>query len=329
MPCRVARLFCATLLLTFATAAAAEDVSSEPPAHVSYVDGGAVLERDGQPDTSLENMPILAGDRIRTERGRVEVLFADGSTLHLDANTTVDFQSDELVRLLDGRVRLSIPGPDRQVNYRVDARRRLGEYRRSPASTACRCVRGDRDAEVELMVLRGAAELVNDQGRTPLRAGQRAAARVDAAPSYAYAFNSASWDAFDRWSEARRDQRLGVSTPVPARGGAPVRRVVGRRRRLALRRIVRLRLVSDRRRRVATVPERPLGRPPSVRLDLGRCGGVGLADAPLWTLGLLGRCLVLDPRAEAGPRRGYRGPTRPDTSAGVRSAGTTAPSYRS
>src|SRR3954469_18368282 len=211
MPCRVARLFCATLLLTFATAAAAEDVSSEPPAHVSYVDGGAVLERDGQPDTSLENMPILAGDRIRTQGGRVEILFADNSTLHLDANTTVDFQSDQLVRLLTGRIRLSIPGPDRQVNYRVDAPAGSvnidapGEYRVS-------MLHPDRDAEMELMVLRGAAELVNDQGRTPLGAGQRALARGDAAPSYAYAFNSASWDAFDRWSEARRDQRLGVST---------------------------------------------------------------------------------------------------------------------
>ena len=85
MPCRVARLFGATLLLTFATAAAAQDVSSEPPAHVSYVDGGAVLERKARADASPENMPILAGDRVRTEAGRVEILFVDGSTLHLDA----------------------------------------------------------------------------------------------------------------------------------------------------------------------------------------------------------------------------------------------------
>ena len=46
-------------------------------------------------------MPLLAGDRVRTQGGRVEVLFADGSTLHLDANTVVDFQSDEVVRLLE------------------------------------------------------------------------------------------------------------------------------------------------------------------------------------------------------------------------------------
>jgi hypothetical protein len=200
-----------------------ETIATDPPAHVSFVDGAAVLERDGQPDSAPVNMPLLAGDRLRTQGGRVEILFADGSTLHLDANTTLDFQSDELVRLLDGRIRLSIPGPARRVSYRIDASSasaligQSGEYRLA-------VLHGAREAEIELAVIRGAAELVNDDGRTPLRAGERAYARENAAPSYAYVFNSASWDSFDRWSEARRDQRLGVSTtylPEEVRPYAP------------------------------------------------------------------------------------------------------------
>jgi hypothetical protein len=189
---------------------ASEVAVADPPAHVSFVDGAAVLERDGQPDAAPANMPLLAGDRLRTQDGRVEILFADGSTLHLDANTTLDFQSDELVRLLDGRIRLSIPAPVRRVSYRFDAASasalitQPGEYRVA-------MLHGAREGEVELAVIRGSAELVNDDGRTPLRAGERAYARANAAPSYAYVFNSASWDSFDRWSEARRDQRLGVS----------------------------------------------------------------------------------------------------------------------
>src|SRR3972149_3106796 len=99
----------------------ADQVAVDPPAHVSYVDGAATLERDGQPDASPLNMPLLAGDRVRTQNGRVEILFGDGSILHLDANTVVDFQSDELVRLLTGRVRLAIPGATRSVSYRIDA----------------------------------------------------------------------------------------------------------------------------------------------------------------------------------------------------------------
>jgi len=192
--------------------AAPETIAADQPAHVSFVDGPAVLERDGQSDSAPANMPLLAGDRIRTQGGRVEILFADGSTLHVDTNTTVDFQSDELLRLLDGRVRLAISGPSsRRVSYRIDAPSasavilQPGEYKVS-------ILHSTRDGEIELAVVRGGAELVNDDGRTPLRAGERAYARMNATPSYAYAFNSASWDAFDRWSEMRREQRLAVST---------------------------------------------------------------------------------------------------------------------
>lgn len=196
-----------------------DQYDSDPPAHIAVVEGSAVLERDGRVDSSPSSMPLVSGDRVRTFAGRVEILFGDGSTLHLDANTTMDFQSDELVRLLSGRIRLSIPGPAREVSYRVDAPfawarfSQPGEYRMAILS-------GEREAEIELAVLRGAAELSNEDGRTPLRAGERAFSRSNAAPSLAYVFNSASWDAFDRWVEARHDQRRAVSTqylPEPVR----------------------------------------------------------------------------------------------------------------
>ncbi|HSC28017.1 MAG TPA: DUF6600 domain-containing protein, partial [Vicinamibacterales bacterium] len=193
-----------------ASDAAAQTQTLEAPAHISLVDGAAVLERDGRAETAPTSMPLLAGDRIRTETGRVEVLYADGSTLHLDARTVVDFQSDEVIRLLEGRLRLSIPGPSRQVAYRIDAPaawvliHEPGEFRVS-------LIPGDRQPELELAVLRGSAEVVNENGRTALRAGERAFARAGAAPSYAYVFNSAAWDAFDQWSEARRTERLGAS----------------------------------------------------------------------------------------------------------------------
>src|SRR4029079_6350395 len=129
------------------------NVVAEAPAHMAFVDGSAVLERDGQRENSPENMPLLSGDRVRTQNGRVEILFGDGSTLHMDTDTTVDFQSNDLVRLLDGRLRLSIPRPERQVSYRIDAPfasaviTQPGEYRLS-------VLHSDRGQEVELAVLR-------------------------------------------------------------------------------------------------------------------------------------------------------------------------------
>src|SRR3954453_19260334 len=120
MPSRIARLLCAASLLA-TTSAFARDVSGNPPAHISFVDGAAVLQRDGQSDTSPQNMPLLAGDRVRTDAGRVEILYADGSALLLDETTTIDFQSEDLIRFLEGPIRLIVAGPDRQVQYRIDA----------------------------------------------------------------------------------------------------------------------------------------------------------------------------------------------------------------
>src|SRR5690242_4542512 len=63
--------------------------ASDPPAHISIVDGTVSLERDGRPDVAPESMPLVAGDRLRTENGRVEVMFGEGATLHLDTSSTV------------------------------------------------------------------------------------------------------------------------------------------------------------------------------------------------------------------------------------------------
>ena len=187
-----------------------ETRSADPPAHIAVVDGRASLERDGRPESSPLSMPLLSGDRLRTEDGRVEVLFADGAALHVDSSSTVDFQSDEVLRLLRGRVRLIVPGPRRELSYRIDAPGgwvQIGE----PGEYRIAVNGGGQAPLVELVVVRGAAELMNDDGRTALRAGERAVARAGEAPSYAYVYNSAAWDSFDRWSEARRSDRSGAS----------------------------------------------------------------------------------------------------------------------
>lgn len=210
------------LLLIFALAAlisphrvSAQTPPTEPdavaPAHVAYVEGTATLERDGRPDNAPLNMPLLSGDRLKTIDGRVEVLFADGSALHLDSRTTLDVQSDELVRLIDGRLRLSIAGPARTVAYRVDSP--AGSVRiAQPGEYRIALLHGQNETQLELAVLRGGGEIFTDEGTTPVRAGERAYASAGLAPSYTYAYNSATWDAFDRWSESRRDTRLGLST---------------------------------------------------------------------------------------------------------------------
>ncbi len=182
----------------------------QAPAHISVVEGVARLERDGRTEDAPANMPLLTGDRVRTRAGRVEILFADGSTLHLDHSTSIDLQSDDLVRLLDGRIRLSIPARARDVAYRIDTPSAWAQIS-EPGDYRAAVIQNAGQTEVEFAVLRGRADLMNERGTTPLRAGERAFARTDVAPSHAYVFNSASWDPFDRWSEARRNDRLALS----------------------------------------------------------------------------------------------------------------------
>ena len=237
------RLAVTFILAAFASAASLPAQTPEPgaqtipfegdaPAYVAHVEGTVSLEREGRAEHAPLNMPLLSGDRLRTGGdGRVEVQFADGSTLHLDTRSTIDVQSDDLVRLTDGRLRLNIQGPARGVNYRIDSPAgsaritQPGEYRIALLTPSALRAGGTNEVQLEVAVVRGAAQIFTDEGSTPVRAGERAYASAALAPSYAYVYNSATWDAFDRWSEARRDVRLGVSSqylPADMQSYAPV-----------------------------------------------------------------------------------------------------------
>jgi FecR protein len=220
MPLRLAFAIPFVLLgsSSIARAQVSEADQAAPPAYVARAESGATLERDGRADPSPLNMPLLSGDRLRTAEGRMEVRFADGSALFLDARTTVDVQSDDLVRLIEGRVRVDIArGFDaatgrsgRAIAYRVDSP--AGSVRiTQPGEYRIALLHDADETQLELAVARGAADIFTDRGETPVRAGERAYASQGLAPSYPYAYNSAAIDAFDRWSEQPRDVRLGVS----------------------------------------------------------------------------------------------------------------------
>ena len=188
------------------------DYANDTPAHIAVVDGTATIERDGRVEKAEENIILLAGDRLRTERGRVEVLFDDGSALDLDHDTRLDLMSDSLVRLLAGRIRLTIARTTNALDYRVDAApgsvwiKAAGDYRIGLSDTR------SGDVELGVTVLRGSAELRNTHGMTLVRAGTYAAVTTSTAPSLPLVSNSAQWDEFDRWVEDQRDGRYGVES---------------------------------------------------------------------------------------------------------------------
>ena len=190
----------AALLLAAPSAAAAQDQESyDIPAHVSAVDGVALLERaDGGEDLET-NLTLVEGDRVRTRRGRAEILFADGTLLHLDRDTVVDFQREDFVRVMEGRVRISLPR-DARSEVRIDTPAATLEI--EPGGTYRVGVAPNGDAE--LAVVGGAGAIFNDQGETRLRAGERAVVAVSRKPSEAFYANAAALDDFDRWSDNRQ-----------------------------------------------------------------------------------------------------------------------------
>src|SRR5436190_12084743 len=79
-------------VLTAVSGFAQDAARTPPPAHLASVDGAATLEREGQAETAVAGMPFVPGDRLQTTRGRVEVLFPEGSALAIDEFTTLELQ---------------------------------------------------------------------------------------------------------------------------------------------------------------------------------------------------------------------------------------------
>lgn len=181
-----------------------------PPAHVAFAEGYVVLEREGELYDDVYGVPFLPGDMLRSQGGRAEVLFPDGSILHLDDRSTVELLDDTLLRLTEGRLLLVVTGARnaaRARQYQIDTPAASaftdgpGEFRVSLLGSAG-------GTQAELSVIRGYASLSTDLGVVALGAGERSMARDGAPPAYAQAFNSARFDAFDVWSLARRGERV-------------------------------------------------------------------------------------------------------------------------
>ncbi|MBK9240615.1 MAG: hypothetical protein IPL75_10215 [Acidobacteria bacterium] len=178
------------------------------PAYVSAVDGSAQLYRGGDSVRDFEQVPLEVGDRLSTSRGRVEVLFSDGSVIALDEYTDITIDDSAAWRLQAGRLKVTW----RAGSFDIDARpagaalvRAGGDYRITLSDNR----RGE--AELELAVSRGLAELENSLGRTSVRAGTRALTTASYAPSVPYAYTTPR-DDFERWTESLEADRYGVES---------------------------------------------------------------------------------------------------------------------
>ena len=202
-------LYGSALLFALPAAARAAGRAGVASAYLAVVDGAATFERDGQSQPAEINVPLLPGDRLRTTTGRLEIAFPDGAVLDVDEYSIVDLQSLTRLRLMQGRARLVVPGAERPAmatRYQIDTPAASahtdgpGEYRVTVVADA-------NGTGTELETLSGSAALLTERGTMPVQAGELSTARGGEAPAMPQRFNSARYDAFDRWSEAQQDAR--------------------------------------------------------------------------------------------------------------------------
>ena len=180
------------------------------PAHLAVIDGDVALEREAGDGMADVGMPFVPGDRLRTSRGRVEVLFPEGSALDVDEYSTLDLQDATLIRLTQGRVRLTVP---RESTARFEVVTPAGTARIDMPGEYRVAVLGSAYGQTELAVVRGIAALEGDRGYVRVAAGERSIVWTDDQPGRPERYNAARLDAFDRWSDDLRSDRM-ASTSV-------------------------------------------------------------------------------------------------------------------
>jgi hypothetical protein len=205
---QVVRLLCSVVLLTASVSTTrAQDT---PPPYLAVVEGAAHLDREGDVQPAAPNTPLVPGDRVSTLRGRVEVLFPDGSALDLDEYSTVELVTPIRIDVSAGRVIFVVPGDtDRRyaTRYEID----------TPANTIVTSGFGTYRADAGSAASTWAPDAF-DQWAQGRYAERTAAASAQYLPSDLRVYGST----FDRYGQWQYDTSSGyVWYPAVAAGWRP------------------------------------------------------------------------------------------------------------
>ncbi len=181
-----------------------------PPPHLSVLEGRAEITRGADREPAIANTPLVVGDQLATADGRAEVLLGDGSALHLDERTTVDFNGDTVLRLVTGRVIL-LAERGAAGSLQIDAAPASVRIQ-STAEVHLALFEDQGKATLQVAVVRGLVDVDSGGGPVAVRAGQQVYVREGESPSYPAPFNSARLDGFARWSQALFDGRRGATS---------------------------------------------------------------------------------------------------------------------
>jgi hypothetical protein len=198
----------ALVLLATAGPAFAQDEGFRD-GRLRYVEPGVTLQRGSETgaEEATPNLPFLPGDRLWTDRsGRAELQLADGTLLHLDSRSKLDYILHDEGR--DERVVLRLWGGSLALRT-SDARDAAAVEIETPDGLVVALDRGGYRVDVDrgetrLSVYDGQATLEAARQQVSVGAGERAYARRGEAPEGPRRFDARADDDFTRWVEDRR-----------------------------------------------------------------------------------------------------------------------------
>jgi hypothetical protein len=175
----------------------------QSPIRISYIQGAAMVQRGfdmGFEDASV-NLPLVDGDRIITQNGRIEIDLGEGNFIRLDNETKIeiDRKNDNVkVKLWSGSIYLDINNfigegtivigfpqgevvPLKKGTYRIDFYNNLGK----------------------VIVRNGVAEVFTDEGSRYVRRSQNISLEDGRFTSRASYYYNDYDDEFDKWNYYR------------------------------------------------------------------------------------------------------------------------------
>jgi hypothetical protein len=183
--------------------AAAQDsplpAPAPPPANLAFVEGIVAVVHEGVADRGDAGAMIVDGDLVRTGDGRAEIVFVDGTLLHLDRDTELEMLSPLRLRLRGGRVALRV-SPAATSAYAIDTQAASLKFDARGEYGVTVDARSER---LDVTVARGVVEVEDAGSRTVVRGGEMATVLGAGARVSIQTFNSARFDAFDRWADER------------------------------------------------------------------------------------------------------------------------------
>jgi hypothetical protein len=191
-------------------------------ARLTHTEGAVTLHRAHVPVSAPAGAMLQPGDEVKTNGGRAEVEFPDGSLLHVDRDSRVVFIAADQFAVTGGRVFFRT-SEDASGGYQVNTE--AGRLRLQPRGVFGILAQG-RNRHVLLTVAVGAARVDSSWGSTPVAARQMALVAGPTGHPFLTPYFPERTDSFEVWSSTRV---LGASYAAaedwndgPAHGGVVI-----------------------------------------------------------------------------------------------------------